>query len=76
MTEATDGLAESHSVERAAARAVGALTFDPIDLICDQRVCPLERDGLVVFKDPGHLSANFNRTLADEIAAFLARLVA
>lgn len=48
-----------------------ALTFDGVmvvdltDRICNQTLCPVERDGLIVYRDRHHLTPSFAATLAD-----------
>ncbi len=42
--------------------------IDPVESICDERVCKAERDGVINFADTNHLSAAAVEKLSDQIA--------
>ena len=44
--------------------------LDLTDAICNESVCPMIKDGIVVFQDPDHLTATFSRTLAPKFVPF------
>jgi peptidoglycan/LPS O-acetylase OafA/YrhL len=47
---------------RKVAETTGAIVVDPVDYVCDERVCPtLMEDGSPVYKDAGHLRPTFVR---------------
>ncbi|MEX1141670.1 MAG: SGNH hydrolase domain-containing protein [Thermoleophilaceae bacterium] len=49
---------------RATKRVKGAKLIDARDRICLPRICPAVIDGMLVYRDPKHLSATFARSLA------------
>lgn len=52
------------SVEARAAQASGSGLIDLTDRICVQDPCPVVVNGMIVFRDVGHLTATFSRSLA------------
>ncbi|NLT07848.1 MAG: hypothetical protein GXY03_16290 [Solirubrobacterales bacterium] len=59
---------------RAAKRVKGARLIDARDAVCLKRICPAVTDGLIVYRDPKHLSATYARTLSNWLDARLPRL--
>ena len=41
--------------------------IDMLPYICEGQTCPVERDGIIVYRDDNHLSTSFTQTLADEL---------
>ena len=61
------------AVEHHAADISNAGFIDPTPWVCPTSPCPVVIDGLLVFRDPGHLTATYGETLADVLdAAILA----
>lgn len=58
---------------RAAKGVKGASLIDARDAVCLPRICPAVADGLLVYRDPQHLSATYARTLAPWLRARLPR---
>ncbi|GIK83283.1 MAG: acyltransferase [Alphaproteobacteria bacterium] len=46
--------------------------FDPTSLVCPQRTCLTERNGMVLYSDSHHLTATFSRSLAPMLSSVLA----
>lgn len=44
--------------------------------ICPQEQCRVDRDGLIIFSDANHLTATYNRTLADPLAGEITPMLA
>jgi peptidoglycan/LPS O-acetylase OafA/YrhL len=55
-------------VEAAAAEASGAAVIDLTPRICVEDPCPVVVNGMIVFRDIGHLTATFSRSLAPALA--------
>ena len=55
-------------VEAAAAKASGAAVIDLTPRICVEDPCPVVVNGMIVFRDIGHLTATFSRSLAPALA--------
>ena len=51
-------------VEQVGAEASGAGLIDLTSRICVEDPCPVVVNGLIVFRDAGHLTATFSRSLA------------
>lgn len=51
----------------AASRYDNVFLIDMLPHICEGQTCPVERDGLIVYRDDNHLAAGFTQTLADEL---------
>jgi hypothetical protein len=49
---------------QAAERRPGTAVLDLNDAICTGAICPVQKDGVVLFHDSQHLSATFARSLA------------
>lgn len=52
----------------AARTFAGVMVVDLTDRICGGTVCPVERDGQIVYLDRHHLTASFAATLSDGLA--------
>ncbi|HET9521330.1 MAG TPA: acyltransferase family protein [Candidatus Limnocylindrales bacterium] len=52
------------AVEKVAAEASGAGRIDLTPRICVEDPCPVVVNGMIVFRDAGHLTATFSRSLA------------
>jgi len=61
-------------VEKAAAAASGVGRIDLTARICIADPCPVVIDRMIVFRDPGHLTATFSRSLAPALGAAIAKL--
>jgi hypothetical protein len=53
-------------VREAAYGLPGVEIVDLSDKLCDQRVCPAVIDGLIVYRDAGHINDRFASSLTDE----------
>jgi peptidoglycan/LPS O-acetylase OafA/YrhL len=51
-------------IEKAAAKATGAGLIDLTRKICIEDPCPVVVNGMITFRDHGHLTATFSRSLA------------
>lgn len=74
----TDEQIWSTAVAAAEARTLreqGVELLDLSDSICSQPVCPTERDGVIMFKDRNHITADFSLQLKSELAPSLQRLL-
>jgi hypothetical protein len=58
-----------------AAAASGVGRIDLTARICIADPCPVVIDRMIVFRDPGHLTATFSRSLAPALGAAIAKLV-
>ena len=59
-------------VERStAAKFENARFIDLNDNICGEGLCPVQRDGVIVYRDSNHLTASFARSLAPALAEVL-----
>jgi hypothetical protein len=56
-------------VEKVAAEASGAGLVDLTSRICVEDPCPVVVNGMIVFRDAGHLTATFSRSLAPGLLA-------
>jgi peptidoglycan/LPS O-acetylase OafA/YrhL len=56
-------------VEAAAAKASGAGVIDLTSRICVEDPCPVVVSGMIIFRDSGHLTATYSRSLAPALAA-------
>ena len=63
-------------VERAAAAASGAKLINMTSRICIEDPCPVVVNGMIVFRDIGHLTATFSRSLAPALGAAIRRITA
>jgi hypothetical protein len=55
-------------VERLAREFSDLLVFDPIPLLCDSRWCYATRNGVLMYGNDNHLSANGSRIVATRLA--------
>ena len=62
-------------IETAAAAASGAARIDLTGRFCDDGGCPVVISDLIVYRDHGHLTATFSRSLAPALGAAIARLI-
>jgi peptidoglycan/LPS O-acetylase OafA/YrhL len=62
---------EYAALEQAAADAVDATVLSANDLICPDLYCRTVADGIVVFRDPHHLTATYMAHLAEPISNLL-----
>ena len=51
------------------------VAVSPIDWICDEKKCLVERDGLVVYSDNSHLSREFVLAHTSDFAAALRSII-
>lgn len=58
-------------VQDEAVRRCGARVLDPLLLLCDERSCPGQRDGLPLYRDTSHLTERSSRLLAPLFAPVL-----
>jgi len=63
------------SFARITQRVPGVTVWDPLPLLCPERVCHAMRDGRPLYYDGDHLSGYANRLLAPEFESWIARLV-
>jgi peptidoglycan/LPS O-acetylase OafA/YrhL len=63
------------AVEKVAATASGVRRIDLTARVCIADPCPVVIDNMIVFRDPGHLTATFSRSLAPALGAAIAKLV-
>ena len=63
------------AVEKVAATASGVGRIDLTARICIADPCPVVIDHMIVFRDPGHLTATFSRSLAPALGAAIAKSV-
>jgi hypothetical protein len=56
------------ALQRAVAAVPGTKLFDSFPGLCDDRRCPAERDGTVLYRDYDHLTASGARSLAPVFA--------
>ena len=63
------------AVEKVAAQAAGIGRIDLTSRVCVADPCPVVVDRMIVFRDPGHLTATFSRSLAPALGAAIQRLV-
>jgi peptidoglycan/LPS O-acetylase OafA/YrhL len=56
------------SVQRAAEPFRNVHMVDMTDLICPGGLCTAERNGMIIFRDAGHMTASFAASLAPELA--------
>jgi peptidoglycan/LPS O-acetylase OafA/YrhL len=63
-------------IERAAAAASGAKLINLTSRICIEDPCPVVVNGMIVFRDIGHLTATFSRSLAPALGAAIKRMTA
>jgi hypothetical protein len=63
-------------IERAAAAASGAKLINLTSRICIEDPCPVVVNGMIVFRDIGHLTATFSRSLAPALGAAIERMTA
>ena len=63
-------------VERAAATASGAKLINLTSRICIEDPCPVVVNGMIVFRDIGHLTATFSRSLAPALDSAIRRITA
>ncbi len=49
----------------------GFLTYDPIGVFCDKRVCRMRKDGRFLYRDSNHLSIYGSRLVADDLRRFV-----
>ena len=65
-----------HQVETdALSDAQWGQAFDPDPLFCDDRVCPIEADGVFRYLDGNHMTATFSRSLAPALQPFVLGLL-
>lgn len=62
------------AVKEAAAGFPHVSTLDLTDLFCDANRCPLIRDNIIMFRDGGHISFRYARSLASKVALKLTPL--
>jgi hypothetical protein len=62
-------------LERAAAAASGAKLINLTSRICVEDPCPVVVNRMIVFRDIGHLTATFSRSLAPALGAAIRRVV-
>lgn len=62
------------AVKKAAAGLSHVSTLDLTDLFCDADRCPLMRDDVIMFRDGGHVSFRYARSLASKVAVKLTPL--
>jgi len=72
---ATSLAPEAIRAQNAAAQGLPVRFVDMNDQICSTPMCPVVRNGAVVFTDDNHLTASFSRTLAPALAPRLARAI-
>jgi hypothetical protein len=63
------------AIERVAATASGAAVIDLTARICVEDPCPVVVDGMIVFRDIGHLTATYSRSLAPALDAEIRRVI-
>ena len=49
----------------------GFLSYDPIDVFCDDRVCRMRKDGRFLYRDSNHLSIHGSRVVANDLRRFV-----
>ncbi len=59
----TEALAAADVEDGFAQQRPDVRLIDLTDLICEPEMCPVERNGLIVYRDSEHLTASFARTL-------------
>jgi hypothetical protein len=72
-----DGTADGgmyQALHRAAARYRNAYVVDTWPHVCPQSPCSMYRDGVLLFRDGDHLTAEFSATLSEELASQLKAL--
>jgi peptidoglycan/LPS O-acetylase OafA/YrhL len=78
--ERAEALAQVAPLRAAEQQVLAALPevprFDATQAVCDEEACRLEADGALVYVDKDHLSADFTRSLAPELARLLDQLPA
>lgn len=63
-----EGITAFHDVERSAlADVVGAVTIDGFSILCGPEVCPIERDGIVLYADEHHVTQDGARLLVPQL---------
>lgn len=58
-------------VTRALAGLSGVAIFDTLKQLCDERYCYVEKDGVLMYKDPSHLSDSGSALLGIELAKLI-----
>ena len=56
------------ALEGAIASVPGSKLIDLFPALCDDRLCPAERDGTILYRDDDHLTASGARSLAPSFA--------
>ena len=64
------------AIERVAVKATGAGLIDLTTRVCRADPCPVVVDGMIVFRDPRHLTATFSRSLAPDLDRAIAAILA
>ncbi len=49
----------------------GFLTYDPIGVFCDDRVCHMRKDGHFLYRDSNHLSIHGSQLVANDLRRFI-----
>ena len=68
-----DRAASFNAEQRAVAGIGGAFTVDPTDLLCDDRACPNQDDGVWLFSDEDHVSVAASKRLAPDFTRVVER---
>lgn len=76
IPKATAGADDLGDLEAVAAKATGAGLIDLTQRVCIGYPCPVVVNGMIVFRDTGHLTATFSRSLAPALGAAIASLPA
>lgn len=63
-------IAETPVLER-----LGISAFNPIDLLCDENICPLRSDGLFRYRDEHHVAASYAEFLAPAFEPWVTELL-
>lgn len=71
LADVDDVQRELHDQVRDVAERNGALTLDLEPYQCPGGICPSEADGSPIYKDLGHLSVEFSRSLAPAVEELL-----
>jgi len=58
-------------IARAFAGVPNVSVFDPLPFLCDQRSCYVDRDGVLMYGDPSHLSVPGSKIIGAELSRFV-----
>lgn len=62
-------------VQRIAAGLPGVRTFNTLDVLCDAQYCYVERDGILMYIDPGHYTTAGSQLMGAAVAKYIEQIL-